>query len=80
MVQSWLRTWAWSGSMSSASMVSSPLMAAGYWCSMMEPRSMSNEATRMYSTWFSTESAGYWERSLMLGRRYGAAWDVASEA
>jgi hypothetical protein len=30
---------------------------------------MSNEATNMYSTWFSIESAGYCERSLALGLR-----------
>ena len=29
---------------------------------MIDPRSMSNDATSMYSTWFSMESAGYCER------------------
>lgn len=30
---------------------------------MTEPRSISNDATSIYSTCFSAESAGYWERS-----------------
>jgi hypothetical protein len=48
---------------------------------------MSNEATRMYSTWRSTESAGYWERMrdvLDLGlKRPGEcveAWDESNES
>jgi hypothetical protein len=63
MVQSWLRTWAWSGNMSSANMDSSPDIGPGYWCSIIEPRSMSKDATSIYSTWFSGLSAGYCERS-----------------
>lgn len=35
---------------------------------------MSNEATSRYSTWFSTPSAGYWERS-----RMAACWGRATE-
>jgi len=69
MVQSWFRTCAWSGSISSASMCSSPVMARGYWCSMTGPRSMSKDATRMYSTWFSVAPRGYCD----LSRRAGCA-------
>src|SRR6478609_3124335 len=69
----------WSGNMSSASMVSSPLIGPGYWCSMTDPRSMSKEATRMYSTWFSMESAGYWERSrACLVSPKDETWDSSS--
>src|SRR6266566_2546196 len=53
--------------MSSASMCSSPVIATGYWCSMTGPRSMSKEATRMYSTWFSVIPRGCWECSLRGG-------------
>lgn len=72
MVQSWFRTCAWSGSISSASMCSSPVMATGNWCSMTGPRSMSKDATRMYSTWFSVPLRGYCERNL----RRGCAWGL----
>lgn len=40
---------------------------------MTDPRSMSNAATSMYSTWFSDESDGYCDRSL-LGRWWGRWW------
>lgn len=55
-------------------------MATGYWCSITGPRSISNEATRIYSTWFSVDPRGYWDRSFRGGRegttcRFGADSD-----
>lgn len=46
---------------------------------------MSNDATSMYSTWFSGESAGYWERSLRprgfcaLGSETDEPWERRGE-
>ncbi|KAK5631966.1 hypothetical protein RRF57_007680 [Xylaria bambusicola] len=44
-------------------MCSSPVMATGNWCSMTGPRSILKDATKMYSTWFSGDSRGYWDRN-----------------
>lgn len=33
---------------------------------MIGPLSISNEATKIYSTWFSTSPRGYWDRSFLL--------------
>lgn len=43
-------------------------MATGYWCSIIGPRSISKEATRIYSTWFSVDVRGYCDRSFLEGR------------
>lgn len=82
MVQSWLRRCVWSGSISSASMCSSPVIATGYWCSMIGPLSTSNDATRMYSTWFSVAPRGYCDRSLRGGDGGGGGggWAAAAAA
>ena len=42
-------------------------MATGNWCSIIGPLSISNEATSIYSTWFSALSPrGYCDRSFLL--------------
>lgn len=42
----------------------------------MEPRSISNEATSIYSTCLSVDSAGYWDLSLFEGLVAPLSWGV----
>jgi hypothetical protein len=47
-------------------------MATGNWCSIIGPLSISNEATSIYSTWFSALSPrGYCDRSFLLECAFG---------